>query len=74
MSVQGILKEKGCVVVTAPPKATVADACRVLHDNHIGAIVVVDEQNAIKGIFTERDVVSASQGTARRRWLRTSSR
>ncbi|NOV19680.1 CBS domain-containing protein [Ensifer adhaerens] len=58
MSVQGILKEKGCVVVTAPPKATVADACRVLHDNHIGAIVVVDEQNAIKGIFTERDVVS----------------
>lgn len=58
MSVQGILKEKGCVVVTAPPKATVADACRVLHDNHIGAIVVVDERNTIKGIFTERDVVS----------------
>lgn len=58
MSAQGILNEKGCVVVTAPPNATVADACRVLHDNHIGAIVVIDEQNAIKGIFTERDVVS----------------
>jgi CBS domain-containing protein len=58
MSVQGILKEKGCGVITAPPKATVAEACRLLHDNHIGAIVVVDEQNSIKGIFTERDVVS----------------
>ncbi|MDX0436423.1 CBS domain-containing protein [Sinorhizobium medicae] len=58
MSVQGILKEKGCAVITAPPKATVADACRLLHDSHIGAIVVVDEQNVIKGIFTERDVVS----------------
>lgn len=58
MSVQGILKEKGCAVVTASPDATVMDACRLLHANHIGAVVVVDGENKIQGIFTERDVVA----------------
>lgn len=58
MSVKGILQEKGCAVVTASPNATVMDACKLLHANHIGAVVVVDSENKIQGIFTERDVVA----------------
>ncbi|WP_184400658.1 CBS domain-containing protein [Rhizobium sp. BK650] len=59
MSVQAILMDKGCHVVTAAGTDTVKDACRLLHTNHIGAVVIVDRENRIEGIFTERDVVAA---------------
>jgi CBS domain-containing protein len=59
MSVQAILMEKGCDVVTALGRDTVQDACRLLHTNHIGAVIIVDQENRIEGIFTERDVVAA---------------
>jgi len=59
MSVHAILMEKGCEVVTASRSDTVQDACRLLHINHIGAVIIVDEENRIEGIFTERDVVAA---------------
>ncbi|MBW9113907.1 CBS domain-containing protein [Rhizobium cauense] len=59
MSVLAILMEKGCHVVTAAGTDTVNDACRLLHSNHIGAVVIVDRENRIEGIFTERDVVAA---------------
>ncbi|QFY63341.1 CBS domain-containing protein (plasmid) [Rhizobium grahamii] len=59
MSVSAILMEKGCDVVTASSANTVKDACRLLHSNHIGAIIIVDHENRIEGIFTERDVVAA---------------
>ena len=59
MSVQAILMEKGCHVVTANGVDTVMDACRLLHSNHIGAVVIVDGDSRIEGIFTERDVVAA---------------
>lgn len=59
MSVQAILKEKGYSVVTAPREASVQEVCHLLHENRIGAVVVVDAENRIEGIFTERDVVAA---------------
>ncbi|MBB4344491.1 MULTISPECIES: CBS domain-containing protein [Rhizobium] len=59
MSVHAILMEKGCHVVTAYGSDTVKDACHLLHSNHIGAVIIVDRENRIEGIFTERDVVGA---------------
>ena len=39
-----------------PPDATVKDAARLMHDRRIGALVVA-EGEALRGIFTERDVL-----------------
>ncbi|MCZ4089522.1 MULTISPECIES: CBS domain-containing protein [Sinorhizobium] len=59
MSVRAILNEKGHNVVTVTPHVTVHQAATFLHDNHIGAVVVVDPDDQIVGILTERDVVAA---------------
>jgi CBS domain-containing protein len=48
--------KKGGGVITVEPDCTVLDACRVLRDRNIGAVVVRDAK-AFRGIFTERDVV-----------------
>jgi CBS domain-containing protein len=42
--------------VSLPPGATVAEACRVMRDHRIGAVLVMD-QDDLQGIFTERDAV-----------------
>lgn len=42
-------------VVTVTTQATVAEALRAMIDHDIGAIVVVDEDAPV-GVFTERDV------------------
>ena len=43
-------------VITVAPDCSVLDACRVLRDRNIGAVIVWDDKN-YRGIFTERDVV-----------------
>lgn len=59
MNVKAILKEKGGEVVTIGPDATVAEVAAVLHQRHIGALVVVDDSKRIVGIIAERDIVGA---------------
>lgn len=59
MYVKSILDEKGRNVVTAGPQLTVRQAAIYLRDNHIGAIVIVDRNDKIAGILTERDIVAA---------------
>lgn len=44
-------------VATVLGEATVDEACRLMRDRNIGAIVVVDQLGALQGIFTERDAV-----------------
>lgn len=58
-TVRSILEEKGRNVVTIGPDTTLADAARILEENHIGAAVVCDARGQIAGIFTERDLVRA---------------
>lgn len=58
MSVKAILDEKGRNVMTIGPQATVRDAAKMLHDNHIGAVIVLDRADHIAGILAERDIVS----------------
>lgn len=59
MTVKSILAEKGRSVVSATAGDTVAAVCAVLADRRIGAVVVLEAEDAIAGIFSERDVVRA---------------
>ncbi|MDX3926980.1 MAG: CBS domain-containing protein [Shinella sp.] len=59
MYVKSILDEKGRNVITGGPQLTVRQAAVYLNENHIGAIVVVDRNDRIAGILTERDIVTA---------------
>jgi CBS domain-containing protein len=43
--------------VTLLPSATVQEACREMHNQRIGAIIVVDNARQLLGIFTGRDAV-----------------
>jgi CBS domain-containing protein len=53
-----LLAMKNCAVVyTCPAGATVAEACRLLAERRVGALVVVDG-SAVVGLFTEREVAT----------------
>ena len=49
--------KKSAGVITAMPDCSVHDACRLMRDRRIGALVVA-EDGQLRGIFTERDVVN----------------
>ncbi|WP_425998258.1 CBS domain-containing protein [Caulobacter sp. DWR1-3-2b1] len=57
MLVSQILKDKGDLVFTASPQETVGAAAALLHARKVGAMVVVDGDEAIVGILSERDIV-----------------
>jgi len=59
MQVRHLLKEKGVSVIGIPASASLADAARLLTEKNIGAVVVRDEDGALAGIFSERDLVRA---------------
>jgi CBS domain-containing protein len=44
--------------VTLPPAATVQQACRVMRDLRIGAILVTESDGRLAGLFTGRDAVA----------------
>ena len=52
-----LLARKGTDVVSIQPTATVLEAARLMNDRGVGGVVVVDEANALLGIFTERDIL-----------------
>ena len=64
MLVSQILKDKGDLVFTASPHETVAAAAALLLSRRVGALVIVDDQDMVVGILSERDVVRvvAEQG------------
>jgi CBS domain-containing protein len=49
--------KKSAGVITVTPDCTVRDACRIMRDRRIGALLVSDGEN-LQGIFTERDVLN----------------
>lgn len=66
MLVSQILKEKGDLVFTASPAETVAAAAALLHTRRVGAMVVIEGDDVVVGILSERDIVwvVAEQGAA----------
>ncbi len=59
MIVKMILKAKarGPGVVTISPDASISDAAKLLARHKIGALVAVEDDGAIAGILSERDIV-----------------
>jgi CBS domain-containing protein len=56
-TVSNLLDKKGNAVHTIRPADTVAHAVEVLRDKHIGALLVTDQNGALQGILSERDIV-----------------
>jgi CBS domain-containing protein len=52
-----LASKKSADVITVMPESTVRDACRVMRDRRIGALLV-SEGETLHGIFTERDVLN----------------
>ena len=57
MYVKDILQHKGNDVFTVSPEATVKELAKSLAVHGIGAAVVVDGDNGVAGVVSERDVV-----------------
>jgi len=59
MTVATILAEKGREVAVTAPSETLRGAANQLAERKIGALVVVEDDNRIVGIISERDIVRA---------------
>jgi CBS domain-containing protein len=59
MLLSQILREKGDLVFTASPNETIGAAAALLHTRRVGALVLVDEEESVVGILSERDIVRA---------------
>ena len=65
MHVAAVIKRKGSDVVTIAADQTIAEAVNVLVERRIGALLVMDGNDAVDGIISERDIVGAlSRGGA----------
>jgi CBS domain-containing protein len=51
--------------VTVAPTATVQEAMQIMLDHNIGALLVVDAEGKLRGIFSERDVLRKVAGSSR---------
>jgi len=52
-----LFKEKQYKVYSINENSSLKEAVRILVENHIGSLMVLDDQGEIQGIFTERDVI-----------------
>ena len=59
MTVKAILSSKRGDVITMEPAATLHAAIKTLHQNRIGAVIVVGADSRVAGILSERDIVRA---------------
>lgn len=60
MYVRDILREKGDNVVSLTAGEPISKGLAVMAENQIGAVLVTDEDGAIAGILSERDVVASA--------------
>ena len=59
-----LLEDKPAALVTIEPRAQVMDAVRLMNQHHIGSVLVM-EATQVRGIFTERDVLTRVVAMAR---------
>lgn len=57
MLIAHVIRDKGAVVHTLRAHATLEEAARELNTRKVGALVVLDAEGAIIGVFSERDLV-----------------
>lgn len=56
-TVAKLLEGKGDAVFAVRPNDTIHSVVDILRDKHIGAVVVTDQNGALQGILSERDIV-----------------
>jgi len=56
-TVADVLRKKGSDVATVTPDRSALDAAKIMHEKHIGSVLVLDGDNIV-GIFTERDLMN----------------
>ena len=56
-TVRDILGSKGSDVISVSPDATLYEALEVMANRNVGAVLVIDKESKILGIFSERDFV-----------------
>ena len=66
MKVTEILSNKGADVITIWPGASLRSAVDRMTKRNVGALVVVDDEGAVVGMVSERDVVLALAASAER--------
>ena len=59
MFVSDILSQKGGLVFTVTPATTMAEVSQHLSTRRIGAVLVLEADDRVAGILSERDVVRA---------------
>ena len=52
-----ILDDKGPHVYSIHPDKLVSEALAILNEKHIGALIVLDDEQNIEGIISERDIL-----------------
>jgi CBS domain-containing protein len=57
VNISSILSTKSSRVYTITPDQTLADAVSVLSEYNIGALIVLDDNDQVVGIISERDIV-----------------
>jgi NADH:ubiquinone oxidoreductase subunit F (NADH-binding)/CBS domain-containing protein/(2Fe-2S) ferredoxin/NAD-dependent dihydropyrimidine dehydrogenase PreA subunit len=57
MILRDIIESKPLVIITVTKDQKVSDAVKVMGERNVSGVFVVDENNKLVGIFTERDIV-----------------
>ena len=56
-NVSDLLKEKGHVVYSIRNNKKLKDAVKIFNEKRVGALIVLNEEEEIQGIVTERDIL-----------------
>lgn len=59
MNVAAILKHKGHDVFTSTAATTLDHIARILNEKNIGSVVILNDDEQVAGIISERDIVAA---------------
>jgi CBS domain-containing protein len=54
-TVRSILERKGSEIISVDPDATLEEALKVMAEHNVGAVLAIDAEGTIAGIFSERD-------------------
>ncbi len=57
MTLKGVLASKPYKIVTTTKDRWIADAIKIMGENNVSGIFIVDESGKLESIFTERDIV-----------------
>ncbi len=57
MILKDIIESKPLMIIAITKNRTISDAIKIMSEKNVSGIFIVDENNKLAGIFTERDIV-----------------